>query len=418
MAEGPGFDASVPNWMGFEVQQKVKKDLFFVSANSRKRCLYIRKTNKSLQVETKIWKTISALREVCANISMQKEGQTHGIVSEELTNGLISEMEKEKTQLEAEFLQQCREEHQGRTKYAHVPGPCGELPVHTCLGMGLNELARQLIDEFHSSSSSSGLKFDDVNAPYVSDFDAWRKYGYLAASHRYDDGGLFTGQTLLHLAVLRGDQDMVEWLIKKKGAWVNVKATGAFFKPKQMSINRKNKTGQHSSVVKQGKVPTFENADSVCVYGELPLSFAASTGHVEIMSVMKKCLEDLVTPTQALKFADADGDGFITRKEWGAGAMQDAQSYTNASRESDMALEAYHRFSVYLLCWYNNTNTDTRRAPESSHSTRTACAWCLRASRTPSMSRTSSSTCKTATATPRSTWPSPTTRSSSAVIAP
>ena len=51
------------------------------------------------------------------------------------------------------------------------------------------------------------------------------------------DGGMFTGQTLLHIAIVQRQYDVVEWLLEY-GARIDSRAGGIFFQVLHMNTNR------------------------------------------------------------------------------------------------------------------------------------------------------------------------------------
>lgn len=152
----------------------------------------------------------------------------------------VKELQEQKQNLETEFMERCRERYEGSERFAYLPGPVGDLPVHNCLLLGLQDLTKKLVDELHSPSVQhvylQGIH--DVNTPFKSDLDAWKEMQILRTVHPYDDRGLFTGETLLHIAVGQGDTEMVRWLIEDKGASIAAQAVGAFFKPKQLILSK------------------------------------------------------------------------------------------------------------------------------------------------------------------------------------
>jgi hypothetical protein len=49
----------------------------------------------------------------------------------------------------------------------------------------------------------------------------------------FDDGGLYTGETVLHILIAKRDKEMIEKVLKR-GADLGARAIGAFFKPRSL----------------------------------------------------------------------------------------------------------------------------------------------------------------------------------------
>jgi len=192
------------------------------------------------------------------------------------------------------------------------PGPVGDIPLHACFLLGLSEVGKELIEvkKFYDISKPVNL-----NTPYRSDLDFWKGLGehaVLAADDPYDDGGLYTGETCLHIAIVQSDDsdpELVRWFLKN-GAEVTAQATGAFFKGRVLKRRANEGNAQLDGVPgaisgftrsrsekvlrwlqsREGEaVPlrrTLHNAFSACDYGEFPLSFAASVGNIEICRIL------------------------------------------------------------------------------------------------------------------------------------
>jgi ankyrin repeat protein len=117
-------------------------------------------------------------------------------------------------------------------------GPVGENVLHVALLLNTPStlaIARYLISVYGESI---------VNTPYQE-----RK-------SISDPPGLYEGQTAIHIAIVNHDLDMVKFLLAN-GANTRARAYGPFFK-----------RGGH------------------CYYGEFPLSFAASTGQLDVVTFL------------------------------------------------------------------------------------------------------------------------------------
>jgi len=279
--------------MDFEVQQRVTRELRFVTSNARKRTQYMRETGKALQLQQVSWTKLLEISAAADQIKQQERNRLDKIIDASTVELKLRELRDKKASLELEFLKMCRERYDGGERYAYLPGPAGELPLHNCMLLRQSTLAKQLIDEmFTPSIDNFDTSLRDVNIPYVSDLDAWKQMDFLHPLNPYDDGGLFTGETVLHIAVVQEDEDMVQWLIEKKGASVAAKAVGSFFKPRELVRGKKESVvtvlGRKVAVERsQGHQRILHNKESQCDFGEYPFSFAASLGAVKIMALMK-----------------------------------------------------------------------------------------------------------------------------------
>ena len=110
--------------------------------------------------------------------------------------------------------------------------------------------------------------------------------------------GLYTGETMqvLHMAILNGDVKFVRYLLAN-GANINAKAVGEYFMP---LVQRRGVDFRawdscfrflniHDVDDRVGDANTESGfADPDLYFGQLPLSFAACTGQVEICDELKK----------------------------------------------------------------------------------------------------------------------------------
>ena len=133
------------------------------------------------------------------------------------------------------------------------PGPVGDIPLHTLFQLDQKEEGKRQIRPKNKIKEDRGgklkswykLKRDsggaegdngsecDINTPYMSDIDPWVRLKVIDENDPYDDGGLYTGETVLHIAIVgsaaRNDTRLVEWMLNN-GADVTARARGAFFK--------------------------------------------------------------------------------------------------------------------------------------------------------------------------------------------
>jgi len=196
-------------------------------------------------------------------------------------------------------------------KYAYAYGPVGDLPMHTCFLLGLKDLGMDIIKTFYNSPSL-------ISLPYTDDTKFWDSKALrgnegsrvldLRRCGQYADGGLFTGETVLHIAIVQQrDPELVGWMLRR-GCNVVARATGAFFKPKEVRRRKVQGGGEDKRVSWGKRVQTMVvdvlqarprrsheqggvtkrvlNDVSACDYGELPLSFAVSVGSLEICKLL------------------------------------------------------------------------------------------------------------------------------------
>ena len=285
-----------PFWMTYNVQQRASRDLRFVTSQARKRMEYMRDTSKALQLQQKFWVKLLEIKDTVEQTRQQEDNERDKIMDSAVVKQELRELRDRRTALEAEFLKMCRDRYDGGEKYAYLPGPVGELPLHSCLLLGQSDLAKRLINEMFSPSVDN---FDpsvhNVNMAFVSDLEAWKQMGFFHRLNPHDDGGLFTGETVLHIAVVQEDFEMVRWLIEDKGASVAARAVGAFFKPKELVQGKSESVvtvlGRKVAVERsKGRKRHTHNKEAQCDFGEYPFSFAASLGLVDIMALMKQAV--------------------------------------------------------------------------------------------------------------------------------
>jgi ankyrin repeat protein len=103
------------------------------------------------------------------------------------------------------------------------------------------------------------------------------------------DHGLYTGETILHIAIVTCDYKAVQFLLDR-GASLDARATGVFFMPQWISNQN---TQSYFQKLKScflpftsSEVNKNHNEYSQCPYGEFPLSFAASIGKVDVCKLI------------------------------------------------------------------------------------------------------------------------------------
>jgi hypothetical protein len=108
-----------------------------------------------------------------------------------------------------------------------LPGPVGDLPLHDCFLLDLNDAGRQVMETFYNNAKLLSLE-------YKNDLDPWRISSNSAKANdsgeNWEDG-LYTGETVLHIAIVKENLDLVK-LFLAKGINLSSRARGAFFQPK------------------------------------------------------------------------------------------------------------------------------------------------------------------------------------------
>ncbi len=175
------------------------------------------------------------------------------------------------------------------------PGPVGESPVHDCFLLGLTDIGMEIIDLYYANSSSINVAYKNDLRPLQKDEAENSDRTNQDSSEEEREYGLYTGETLLHIAIVKEDVEMVVYLLQQ-GIEVSSRATGVFFQPKWIRPHVKDLTlwqrflswiaGVDLNLEKFTGVSQEKNDYSACYYGEYPLSFAASVGSVEICKLL------------------------------------------------------------------------------------------------------------------------------------
>lgn len=99
-------------------------------------------------------------------------------------------------------------------------GPVGEYPIHICFLLGLKELGMELVEKHYCTKHL-------INVGYQDDL---KRYEDRLIGRKFFDRGLYTGETILHIAIVTCDADTVEFLLQR-GASLYSRAIGVFFMP-------------------------------------------------------------------------------------------------------------------------------------------------------------------------------------------
>ncbi len=105
-----------------------------------------------------------------------------------------------------------------------TPGPVGDLPIHDCILLDLDDVGQKIIEQFFNSPRLLSL-------PFTNDLDPWRQRSNPQDLDVTWEDGLYTGETVLHIAIVKEKVDLVKKLLDK-GINLSSRATGAFFQPK------------------------------------------------------------------------------------------------------------------------------------------------------------------------------------------
>ena len=176
----------------------------------------------------------------------------------------------------------------------YTVGPTGALPFHDAFLLGQNELGKEIVTNFFCRHGIDGKRQLDgsflpaldkgLNTPYVSDLEAWKPF----VKTTFDDGGLYTGETALHIAIVQGNISLVKWMLEN-GISITARAVGSFFKPK---ASKREEDLQEVLTTLHGKeAEAYKNEYSMCDYGEFPFSFATCMGNIEILELLAKHAE-------------------------------------------------------------------------------------------------------------------------------
>jgi ankyrin repeat protein len=177
------------------------------------------------------------------------------------------------------------------------PGPVGESPVHVCFLLGLADIGQEIIEQYYPGKTM-------ISVPYKNDLLPLQTENVLV-KHQQDlsspENGLYTGETLLHIAIVNEDAVLVKRLLDQ-GIEISSPATGVFFQPRWLRPRIKDLSrwqrflswvsGVDLKVEKFAILSREVNQYSACYYGEYPLSFAASVGSVGICKLLLSCHKD------------------------------------------------------------------------------------------------------------------------------
>jgi hypothetical protein len=242
VAHLPPVDAELmPYWLQVSRCQEIREQCAMLSAGKEQYCTRLLRThNAKLQLGTHSWHVMMQMVE--------------------------APLKEDREKIMDDFLQQLKDKRDGRRHDANHDadperilykcGPVGDLPLHQAFLLGLDDLGKVLIESFYMREDLDGNQFQDeqgrsmflpkpdagINTPYVSDLNAWKPL----VSNLFDDGGLYSGETVLHIAIVQQKTKLVKWMLERY-ACITSRAKGAFFKP-ELSYTEQASISQKSSV--------------------------------------------------------------------------------------------------------------------------------------------------------------------------
>lgn len=274
-----------PYWITAKRLEEIQDQCAKLGSNVLECKKQLRHHNQKLQLNTPSWDRIQAV------VRTTSPEEKTNIIGE-----IISALKKDSTRGDEQIGTDV-----SAADILYRPGPVGDLPIHQAFLLGQNELGKRLVETFYcrpgidgegmrnpSDGSWTFIPRPDggINTPYVSDLHIWKAL----VPNVFDDGGLYTGETVLHIAIVQEDLELLDWMLAQ-GACVTARAKGAFFKP-SLAFTENSLQGVTISAHAHGNgIQFFENEDSMCDYGEFPFSFASCVGNVEILKRLARHAE-------------------------------------------------------------------------------------------------------------------------------
>ena len=275
----------MPYWLQVPRCQEIREECAMLGDSKTQDCTRVlRKHNAKLQPHTYSWNVMLQMLEATLDEDRKKVQKAF---FEHLEAKQGSRRHDAKLDADSEdILYKC--------------GPVGDLPLHQAFLLGLDDLGKELIKRYYTRDEHDGNYFLDkqgqttffprpdagINTPYVSDLDFWKPL----VGNLFDDGGLYSGETVLHIAIVQQKTRLVQWMLDRH-ACITARARGAFFKPSLCYTEQDLQAVNMSSLGSSHSIHAFANQDSVCDYGEFPFSFAACVGNVEILALLAKHAE-------------------------------------------------------------------------------------------------------------------------------
>jgi len=179
-----------------------------------------RETNQTQQYKQPIWQLLQKLADVHAE-SQKLHSNDQGSGTEQTKVEL--ELSKQKSSEAVEKIRKYfRELKASNTEiFTQGPvGPVGEYPIHICFLLGLKDLGMELVKNYYNTPKLINIGYQDDLQPYKAELVGRKSF----------DCGLYTGETILHIAIVTCDKETVEFLLRH-GASLDSRAIGVFFLP-------------------------------------------------------------------------------------------------------------------------------------------------------------------------------------------
>jgi len=261
----------LPYWM---TEDLVKQTFDAVMSSSSPREL-LRVHNVTMQTELALWSMLQ------------------GLAKKKSKGGKEREVRKAEAAV-VKYMEEQREHWRARNgnnfEWTLVHDSMGSLPLHILFLLGLTELGKRIVDRYYGTPKL-------ISMPYISDMQAWRDAGVIDDGDGTDDGGMYTGENILHIAIVNEDRELVQWLLDR-GIDIAARARGVFFSPQVVRKEADSTPSlwqrvlalvQERDLKNDPIVVTTRPSDSACYYGEFPLSFAVSIGDVDTCQLLRAC---------------------------------------------------------------------------------------------------------------------------------
>ena len=217
-----------------------------------------REINQALQLQQPLWKLLKKIKRVGDN----KNRLEHDLALKQ--NIDLAVWEKHLETLRSD-LKRMRDRCANLIQSKNEAGPVGNFPIHDCILHNQIDLAEELIKENPALGECT----------YGNDMTVWKDAGIQI------DEGLYTGETVLHLAIGMGHVKLVEALLENVDPIAEVK--GLFFLPPWIPYTKPSLLQKLANPFGR---PLRFNSCSRCYFGAYPLSFAASVGSPEMCSLV------------------------------------------------------------------------------------------------------------------------------------
>jgi hypothetical protein len=178
----PPLKEQLLHWITDEDVKHIREDFAFNHRSEKVGAL--RGVNLNRQLKQEVWIKLLSMRGC-------KDDDPN---IDELMKEVIEELEVPTAEKSFKIKKQIRQH----------PGPVGEIPMHTCfLHLLPKKIRQRIVEKFYLPDAKKGDKSGpDLNTQYQSDLTVWKALGILDEDDPHDDGGLYTGETCLHMAIV------------------------------------------------------------------------------------------------------------------------------------------------------------------------------------------------------------------------